>query len=201
MDSNYEEWDRIYRRYPLEALPWELGRPRKVLVGLVKKGLVKKGKALDICCGAGTNALYLTKKGFQVTGIDISSKAIEHAKEKARKANARTQFQVQNFLNLPFEDEEFDFVFDMGCFHHVKVEDRDTFIRGVHRVLKKGGSYIMVCFSYRNGQAWNHFTKEQIIQLFSNHFKIKNIEHIASVEGDGYIRYFYSVLMEKELSS
>ena len=200
MDSDYEEWDRIYRRYPLEALPWELGRPRKVLVELVEKGLIKRGKALDICCGAGTNALYLTKKGFQVTGIDISSKAIEYAKEKAREANARTRFQVQNFLNLPFEDEEFDFVFDMGCFHHVKVKDRSTFIRGIHRVLKKGGSYLMVCFSYRNGPVWNHFTKEQIIQLFSNHFKIKNIEHIASVEGDRYIRYFYSVLMEKKLS-
>jgi ubiquinone/menaquinone biosynthesis C-methylase UbiE len=198
MDPDYEEWDRIYRRYPLGALPWELGRPRKVLVDLVEKGLIKRGKALDMCCGVGTNALYLTKKGFQVTGIDISPKAIEYAKEKARKANTRIQFQVQNFLNLPFEDEEFDFVFDMGCFHHVKIKDRSTFTRGIHRVLKKGGAYLMVCFSYRNGPAWNHFTKEQIMQLFSDHFKIKNIEHTASVEGDGYTRYFYSVLMKKE---
>jgi ubiquinone/menaquinone biosynthesis C-methylase UbiE len=65
MDSDYEEWDQIYRRYPPEALPWELGRPRKVLVDLVEKGLIKKGKALDICCGAGTNGLYLTKKAFK----------------------------------------------------------------------------------------------------------------------------------------
>lgn len=200
MDSDYEEWDQIYRRYPLEALPWELSRPRKVLVELVEKGLIKKGNALDICCGAGTNALYLAEKGFQVTGIDISSKAVEYAKEKARKTSARAQFQVQNFLKLPFKDEEFDFVFDMGCFHHVKVKDRNTFIRGVHRVLKKGGFYLMVCFSHRNGPAWNHFTREQIIQLFSGHFKIKNIEHTASVEGDGYTRYFYSVLMEKSSS-
>ncbi len=198
MDSTYEEWDQIYRRYPLEALPWELGRPRKVLVKLVEKGVIKKGKALDICCGAGTNALYLAKKGFKVTGIDISSKAIEYAKEKARKANARIQFQVQDFLKLPFENEMFDFVFDLGCFHHVKVGDRDTFIRGVHRVLKKGGSYLMICFSYRNGPAWNHFTEEQIMQLFSDRFRIQNLEHIASVEGDGYVRYFYSVLMEKK---
>lgn len=153
MDSDYKEWGQIYRRYSLETLPWQLGRPREVLVELVEKGLIKKGKALDICCGAGTNALYLAKKGFQVTGIDISSRAIEYAKEKARKASAGIQFQVENFLNLPFEDEEFDFIFDMGCFHHVKVEDRSTFIRGVHRVLKKGGSYLMVCFSYRNGPA------------------------------------------------
>ncbi|MDH4292407.1 MAG: class I SAM-dependent methyltransferase, partial [Dehalococcoidia bacterium] len=93
MGSRYEEWDRVYRRYPIEALPWELGRPRKVLVELVEKGLIKKGKALDICCEAGTNAIYLAKKGFQVTGMDISPKAIEIAKEKARKANAKTQFR------------------------------------------------------------------------------------------------------------
>ncbi len=198
MDSDYEDWDRIYRKYPLEVLPWELGKPRKVLVELVEKGVIPKGKALDICCGAGTNALYLAKKGFQVTGIDISSKAVSYAKAKASKANMNIRFQVENFLSLPFEGEEFDFVFDMGCFHHVKVEDRNLFIRGIHRVLKKGGSYLMVCFSHKNGPAWNHFTKELIIRLFSNLFKIRNIEHVASVEGDGYTRYFYSVLMEKK---
>ncbi len=56
----------------------------------------------------------------------------------------------------------------------------------------------MVCFGYQNDPAWNQFTGEQIIQLFSNYFKIKNIEHIASVEGDDYVRYFYAVLMEKK---
>lgn len=198
MTSDYKEWDRIYRKYPLEALPWELGRPRKVLVELVEKGLIKKGKALDICCGAGTNALYLAEKGFQVTGIDISSKAIEYAKEKAKEENMKIQFQVEDFLNLPFEDAEFDFVFDMGCFHHVRVKDRGAFIRGVHRVLKKEGSYLMVCFSHKNGPAWNHFTRGQLIQLFSELFEVKNIEHMASVEGDSYTRYFYSVFMEKK---
>jgi cyclopropane fatty-acyl-phospholipid synthase-like methyltransferase len=98
---------------------------------------------------------------------------------------------------LHFREGEFDFVFDMGCFHHVKVNDRSTFIKDVYRVLKKGGFYLMVCFSDRNDPAWNHFTKEKINQLFSNYLKIKNIKHVSSVEGDGYTRYFYSVLMEK----
>ena len=197
MDSDYEEWNEIYRGYPLEALPWELSRPRKVLVDLVEKGITKKGKALDICCGAGTNTVYLAQKGFLVTGIDISSKAIEYAKKKAEQANVKIRFIEQNFLELPFEDEEFIFVFDMGCFHHVKIEDRSTFIRGVHRVLKKGGYYLMVCFSCKNGPAWNHFTKKQILQLFSDYFGVKEIKHISSVEGNGYRRYFYSVLMKK----
>jgi len=197
--SGYEDWDRKYRERPIEALAWELGRPRKSLVELVEKSLIHPGKALDLCCGLGTHALYLTKKGFQVVGIDISSKAIEYAKEKARKVNAKIQFQVQSFLKLDnFEDEEFDFILDIGCFHHVKVKDRNTFINGVFRVLKKASPYFVYCFSDRNGTDWNHFTKEELIQIFSNHYRIKDILHIDSVEGDSKVRYFYAILMEKK---
>ena len=196
MSSTSDEWDQIYRKYPLEELGWELGKPRRILVEFVEKGLIKKGKALDICCGAGTNTVYLAKQGFEVTGIDISPTAIKYAKKKAEQARVKIDLRVQNFLDLPFEDEEFDFVFDMGCFHHVKVEDRRTFIAGVHRILKNGGDYMLTCFSYRNGQAWNHFTKKQLLYLFSSLFEMGEFRHYPSVEGDGVIRYFYTVLMK-----
>jgi hypothetical protein len=48
MGSNYDEWDQIYRRYRLESLGWELGKPRPVLVEFVEKGLIQKGKTLDL---------------------------------------------------------------------------------------------------------------------------------------------------------
>ena len=198
MGSNYDEWDQIYRKYPLGSLGWELGKPRPILVEFVEKGLIKKGKALDICCGAGTNTVYLARKGFEVTAIDISQKAIEYAKEKAEQANAKINFMIQSFVALSFEDEEFDFVFDMGCFHHVEVEDRTRFIEGVHRVLKKGGTYMLTCFSYKNGLSWNHFTKQQLIDLFSDYFEMNAFRHISSIEGDGVRRYFYTVLMKKK---
>ena len=198
MGSDYEGWGRVYRSYPLEALPWELGRPRQVLVELVEKGIIKKSRALDICCGAGTNTVYLAQKGFEVTGMDISSGAVEYAREKAERAQVKIRFLVENFLRLPFREEKFDLVFGMGCFHHVRVKDRAAFIKGVRRVLKTRGAYFLVCFSYRNGPAWNHFTKEQITQIFSEYFKINDIKHVSSVEGDGVTRHFYSVLMEKK---
>lgn len=197
MDSDYEEWDAVYRKYPLESLPWELGRPRRVLVDLVESGAISGNRVLDICCGAGTNAVYLAKKGFEVAGIDISSRAIEYAREKARREGVLLRLVVGNFLELPFEDGEFDFVFDMGCFHHVRPWDREKFLGEVHRVLRMGGLYLLVCFSSMNGPAWNHLTREQIIGIFSGRFRIKSIEHFSSVEGDGVTRYFYSALMEK----
>jgi ubiquinone/menaquinone biosynthesis C-methylase UbiE len=193
-DPYYEEWDEAYR-HSLTELPWELGRPRPQLVELIESGTIKPCKALDICCGAGTNTIYLASRGFAVTGIDISPKAIEIAKETAKAAGVTVRFQVGNVVRLPYENEEFGFVFDMGCFHHIRPDDRDAYIKGVHRVLKDRGRYQLTCFSSKNGSAWNHFTEKEIVSYFSPYFEVEDVKHAGSVEGDGVTRYFYTVLM------
>jgi ubiquinone/menaquinone biosynthesis C-methylase UbiE len=154
-------------------------------------------KVLDLCCGAGTNPVYLAKRGFDIIALDISDKAVSYAKEKAVKEKVNINFLVGDNLKLPFRSEEFDFAFDFGCFHHVEPNDRTTFIAGVQRVLKAKSTYFMVCFSYKNGPAWNHFRKEQIFELFTDYFDIEWINHVSSIEGDNVKRYFYEVLMER----
>jgi 2-polyprenyl-3-methyl-5-hydroxy-6-metoxy-1,4-benzoquinol methylase len=196
--SGYSEWDEYYKTYPLSNLGWELGKPRPILVEYIKKGLIQKGKALDLCCGAGTNTLYLEESGFFVTGIDISKTAIRIAQNKSRQAKATTEFLIESFVDLAFRDEEFDFIFDMGCFHHVKVKDRRKFIMGVRRILRRSGVYMLTCFSYRNGQSWNHFTMQDLVDLFHECFVIGKVRHYSSLEGDGVVRFFYTVLMEKK---
>lgn len=69
---------------------------------LEKKALqLCKGKVLDVGCGAGSHSLYLQKKGFEVTAIDISENAI-----KACKLRGLNDVRVQNILDL--ENESFD---------------------------------------------------------------------------------------------
>jgi ubiquinone/menaquinone biosynthesis C-methylase UbiE len=194
--SKYKDWDDVYRNYPAEALPWELGKPRKTLIDLIENGRIQPGSALDACCGLGTNTVYMAQKGFNVTAIDISKHALKRAQQKARRAKAEIEFVLASFVMLPFKDAAFNFVFDMGCFHHVEVEDRPEFIKGVRRALRPDSKYLLVCFSDKNGRAWNHFTKEQIAQYFSREFKLASLDHFGSVEGDGYTRFFYSVLMQ-----
>jgi SAM-dependent methyltransferase len=190
-------WDRIYHRYRPKSLPWELGKPRSVLTELLDSRRIVKGKALDLCCGVGTNPLYMAKKGLDVTAFDISDKAVEYAKQEASKAGVGINFLVADFLSLPFKSGKFDFAFDFGCFHHVEIKNRTIFIEGICRVLKPKATYLLVCFSYKNGSAWNHFTKEQILELFDDYFEIGRIKHVSSLEGDNVTRYFYEVLMEK----
>lgn len=69
---------------------------------LEKKALqLCKGKVLDVGCGAASHSLYLQKKGFEVTAIDISENAI-----KACKLRGLNDVRVQNILDL--ENESFD---------------------------------------------------------------------------------------------
>ena len=82
MTSGYVKWNKIYNEYPLKSLGWELGRARPILMEFVKKGLIKKGKMLDICCRAGTNSIYLAKNSFSVYAADISPRLFNMQKKQ-----------------------------------------------------------------------------------------------------------------------
>lgn len=194
--SDYEEWEEIYRRHPLKELPWERGKPREALVEVVEGVLVAPGRALDTCCGAGTNDIYLARKGFAVSAMDISSTAVRYAEGAARRAGVEIDFRVGSFLDLPQASSEFDFVLDSGCFHHVLPQDRAKYISEVRRVLKPGGKYLLICFSDRNGPAWNHFAEGNLRELFSRFFDILWAKHMGTLEGDEVVRYFHNLLMK-----
>lgn len=198
----YEGWDEVYRQGGEGPYPWDLGRPRDFLVKLVEKGMIPGPKALDTCCGLGTNGLYLAEKGFEVTGIDISGKALEMAARRVEESGHSSSMKLHNrsFMDMGFEAESFDFVLDVGCFHHVALEDRPRFVENVRRVLKPGGRYLLMCFSNRMGPSWNHFSDRDIRALFSGSFRILTLEEVSSVEGDGATRYFHVALMERAAS-
>jgi len=197
-EENYKQWEDVYRRGGEGPYPWDLGRPRDFLVQLLEKGMIEGDRALDTCCGLGTNGLYLAEKGFNVTGIDISDKAVKIANRKSGR-NENINFKVRNFMDMDFEPGSFDFVLDIGCFHHVATEDRQEYIENVRQVLRPGGRYLVMCFSDRMGPAWNHFSEEQVRDLFSGPFEIMTLDEISSVEGDGKTRTFYVSLMEKPI--
>jgi len=199
MSDIYDRWKEAYQKGTRGEYPWELGRPRDFLVDLVERGMVRGRKVLDTCCGLGTNGLFLAERGFDVTGIDISKKAVEIANQRAQECSEadRIRFTVENFMKMDFAPMSFDFVLDIGCFHHVAKADRHSFIQNVHRVLMPAGRYLLMCFSDRMGQEWNHFSPAKIRRLFSDGFEILMLDEISSVEGDGETRYFHVALMEK----
>jgi len=198
LPSDYEQWDEIYRTSTPEELPWELGRPRPQLVELIESGkIVPRGRALDVCCGLGTNTVYLAQAGFRVAALDISPTAVAQGRRKALEADVDIDFLVGNAVRLPFGDESFRFVLDVGCFHHIHPEDRDVFLQGIRRVLTPGGRYFVICFSSRSGARWNHFSAGDLLGIFSPYFQILEMTEFESQEGNSVLRFFWKTLMEK----
>ncbi len=65
----------------------------------------KNLKILDIGCGTGRHSIELTKRGYNVTGIDLSDSQLKRAKEKASQQNLKIEFQKHDARNLPFNNE------------------------------------------------------------------------------------------------
>ena len=76
-------WDVMYL---FKKTPWDTGITPPEIVAVIESGKVPIGRALDLGCGTGTNAIYLAQHGFTVTAIDVSRRAIALAKRKTRSA-------------------------------------------------------------------------------------------------------------------
>lgn len=193
MEQNW--WDKIYRE---EKPPWDSDEPSKHLTELVESGELKPSSALDICCGKGTEAIYLAEKGFAVSGIDLSSEAIKLAKEKAESAEVSVGFEVGDVLQMPFKNDTFEFVNDKGCFHVFGPDERDEFAVEVSRAMKDDGKYMLRCFSDKQPGSYGPYriSREIITNTFSPLFEIDEIKDIDL--GESGSPKGYKVLMTKK---
>src|SRR4051812_10422059 len=91
------EWDARYRERD-EAV-WS-GRPNGRLVADVA-GL-QPGRALDVGCGEGADAVWLAQRGWAVTAIDISDVAIGRARQAAERAGVTVEWICGDALGTPF---------------------------------------------------------------------------------------------------
>lgn len=98
-----------------------------------------RGRFLDLGTGHATQAVQIARKGYQVTGSDISQAAIRRAKGVFGKVQ-NVSFIVDNILDPNFKGDEFDYIFDRGCFHVLDPSDRLTYIREIKGILKEDGS-------------------------------------------------------------
>lgn len=166
-------WDEVYKGTP----PWDVGHPQPAFQALIQSGEIKPGRALDIGCGRGENAIMLAMNGCDVTGIDLAEDAISDAKAKAIERRVKVNFAVGNVLQMDrlLEEGEFDIVIDSGLFHVMTDEKRPVFARQVHRVLKDGGKYFMLCFSDKEPGEYElprRVSKAEIESTFSPLFNI-----------------------------
>ena len=99
-----------HERYIAGDPPWDTGRHDFNLSEVVTKRQIQPCKTLEIGCGTGSNAIWLSRKGFSVTAVDVTEIAIQQAIEKASKAGVRCKFFVKDFMKQKIDAVPFGFV-------------------------------------------------------------------------------------------
>jgi SAM-dependent methyltransferase len=104
-DPHAKEWDARYSER--EGSMWS-GRPNGRLVSEVADLI--PGRALDVGCGEGADAIWLARRGWEVTAIDISDVAVDRAREAAERAGASVVWVCADALHISLTAPSFDLV-------------------------------------------------------------------------------------------
>lgn len=102
------------------------------------------GRAVDLGCGTGTNLVTLARKGWQVTGVELSSRALKLAQRKIQRAGVATDLIAGDLSKHMALQGTFDLALDIGCFH--AVADRRQYLDNLTAMLRGGGHWLMYGF-------------------------------------------------------
>ncbi|WOX09326.1 class I SAM-dependent methyltransferase [Streptomyces sp. N50] len=158
-------WDGFYADRD-KPVPFFVEKPDENLVGYVERGLIGGGgggRALDLGCGPGRNALQLAAWGFEVDGVDLSPTAVAWAEERAREwervgeagvgggegEGPQVRFHCGDAFALAGTQlpGPYDLVYDSGCFHHLPPHRRVSYLALLDQVLAPGGHFALTCFA------------------------------------------------------
>jgi len=137
------EWDQIYSSQGRRA-----EYPDEFVIRFVNRHLVDMDsngdspRVLDLGCGPGRHVAYLARERFDTYGIDYSRVAIDMAQDLCARNGLEADVRRESLVELSFEDEFFDSVIDCATIQHNHLEEIDTGLSEVNRVLKPGGLFL-----------------------------------------------------------
>ena len=181
-DEFSERYDLWYERHKYAHLSE---------IKAVEKVIPEKGKGLEIGVGTGRFASPL---GIRY-GIDPSEKMLEIAKKRGIKV------KVGKGENLPFEDEEFDYVAIIISFCFV--ENPEKVIKESNRVLKKNGKIIIGIVPRDSFLGKYYISKDSIFYRYANFFTVEEVVKILEKNGFSNFSFYQTIFtlpdeMEKE---
>jgi SAM-dependent methyltransferase len=120
----------------------------RYLPALVDSGGYRGKRLLEVGCGIGTDLVRFARAGARVTGVDLSSTAIELARRNADLAGVEADLQVADGASLPFPDQSFDVAYAHGVLQYAAHPAR--LVSECRRVLVPGGEAIFMVYNRRS---------------------------------------------------
>jgi len=150
--------------YRLGITPWERDTVPTPLVELSAQ-YPSPGRALDIGCGTGRDAVYLAARGWTVTGVDGVPRALSAAKRRAGASNVDVNWVRGDVTRLQTLGigEGYELLVDRGCSHGLTDSEREQYAAGVAAVAAPGARLVMFAFQpRRRGLGPRGVTRDQV---------------------------------------
>jgi SAM-dependent methyltransferase len=139
---NREMWNQ---RYDTTELVWT-ANPNQFLVEEVEH--LSPGRALDVACGEGRNAVWLATKGWESTGVDFSRSGLAKAEGLARANDVSVEWIEADALEWSPEPEHFDLI--LAAYVHLPNEERTALHRSLVAGLAVGGLLLVIAHDSEN---------------------------------------------------
>jgi 2-polyprenyl-3-methyl-5-hydroxy-6-metoxy-1,4-benzoquinol methylase len=156
-------------RYWRGQTPWDTDVTPPEVMDVIAN--TPPGKALDLGCGTGTNAITLARHGWQVTGVDFAPKAIRTARRKAAAAGLEISFHAADVTNLGMLTGPYDYVLDIGCLFVLGEAERVRYARELARLARPQAWYMLYAWLPRpwQGGIWG-ISAEEVESLLGEEF-------------------------------
>lgn len=181
------------------------GRAARELIA--QANVERDHSVLDLGCGTGTLIVMLKRQypAVEAVGLDPDAKALQRARNKAKRAEVSLQFDQGFADELPYGERSFDRVISSFMFHHLDEQERERTSREALRVLKPGGAFHLLDF-VTDDSAHGFFerligghalmktnTNERLLQLlqragFTNVTKVKDGSMLFGLMRTSYFR-------------
>lgn len=179
---------------------WHYSHPSQELATLLAVGIVTKGPAIDLGCGAGVETVFLAENGFRASGIDVSDKAIELARASAKRRRLHIDFRTGTVLDLPYRDEGFVLLNDRGCLHNLELDEWAGYASEAARVARPNAYFLLRgASSEESDDQFTCLTEKRLEKYFSGHFAIGAPKHYTMVSDAGILRSMVAVLRRRSL--
>ncbi|GAE91362.1 ubiquinone/menaquinone biosynthesis methyltransferase UbiE [Gracilibacillus boraciitolerans JCM 21714] len=180
----HQVFEKIYNNYDFMNSVISFQRHKKWRNDVMKRMQVeKKSKALDVCCGTGDWSFSLSQEigeGGEVIGLDFSQNMLSVANERLKEHPFHNvQFIHGNAMDLPFQDNYFDYV-TVG-FGLRNVPDYLQVLKEMYRVVKPGGMVVCLETSQPTGIIFRklyYFYFKNIMPLFGKIFAKSYQEYV-----------------------
>jgi SAM-dependent methyltransferase len=173
-----EIWVEHWHRYHFAAL-WSAGR-----------------RVLDVACGEGYGSALLARNAAAVTGVDVSTRAVEHA-ARTYAGIGNLRFVAGSCAQLPIADASLDLVVSFETLEHIAAQAQ--FMDEVARVLAPRGILLLSCPNKREYSDRRAFANEfHVRELYRDELQALVAPRFPAIDWYGQKPSFYSVIAPEQ---